>query len=257
MIRAHLASFPPRANILAETVRSILPQVDHLFVALNGYAAVPEALTGPKITAVIPERDLMDTGKFAFPPAPEDVVFTIDDDILYPPDYVETTLAQAREIGLEENVFGYQGHAWIFKKAVGREGWRNFMFRKPLDKVWGATILGTGTVCCLGKNLPSLDDVACAGGFVDLAFSAHQIRAGRKMWVLPRGADHIRNNLPEALEESALFRTHARSGHPEIRRLTRWIVQNRPDNSGLHHRAYLKSRQNTAGQDAKNLRKPL
>ena len=82
MIRAHLATFPPRRRLLRKTCDAILPQVDHLFVVLKDYDEVPGFLAkNPKVTAIIPDRDVKDAGKFWFTPAPEDIVFTIDDDI--------------------------------------------------------------------------------------------------------------------------------------------------------------------------------
>ena len=83
MIRAHLATFPPRKEIMLETIHSIYNQVDKIFILLNEYDVVPQELTTfGNIEAVIPDYDQKDTGKFFFPPADDDVVFSIDDDII-------------------------------------------------------------------------------------------------------------------------------------------------------------------------------
>lgn len=64
MIRAHLATFPARIGILFETLDSICPQVDQVFIVLNEFTQLPAQLRGyDNITAVIPGRDLKDTGK--------------------------------------------------------------------------------------------------------------------------------------------------------------------------------------------------
>ncbi|MBQ2262368.1 MAG: glycosyltransferase [Loktanella sp.] len=110
MIRAHLATFPARAGILMQTVQSILPQVDKLCICLNQYEDVPTPLAQePKIETLIPDRDLKDAGKFAFEAAADDFVFTIDDDILYPPDYVKTTLQYFDRLGPAETCPGLYG----------------------------------------------------------------------------------------------------------------------------------------------------
>lgn len=84
MIRAHMATFPARAGILMQAVTAILPQVDQLFICLNQHDAVPPQLGDhDRITTLIPDRDLKDAGKFAFLPGDDDIVFTVDDDILY------------------------------------------------------------------------------------------------------------------------------------------------------------------------------
>ena len=107
MIRAHLATFPIRAGILMQTVATILPQVDRLCICLNEYDAIPPELADhDRIEAMIPDRDLKDAGKFAFDVAPDDFVFSIDDDILYPADYVARTLRVFDSLDPGQNVLG-------------------------------------------------------------------------------------------------------------------------------------------------------
>lgn len=96
MIRAHMASFPKRKELMLANMQAILPQVDRLYLVLNEYTAIPDEIAGnDKIEAVIPEVDLKDVGKFYFQPEPDDFVFTMDDDLVFPPDYVETMLAHS------------------------------------------------------------------------------------------------------------------------------------------------------------------
>ena len=140
MIRAHLATFPPRRRLLRKTCEAILPQVDHLFVVLNGYEDIPGFLAkDPKVTAVIPDRDVKDAGKFWFTPAPDDIVFTIDDDIGYPSDYVARTLAHLEAIGPEGNVVGYQANVYVGPRGEGQSVWDNYLFHQPADQVLGAS----------------------------------------------------------------------------------------------------------------------
>ncbi|MTE00265.1 hypothetical protein GIY56_08195 [Paracoccus sp. YIM 132242] len=225
MIRAHLATFPARRAILADTIRSIAPQVDRLFLCLNDYDAIPAWLDGfANLHPMIPESDLKDTGKFAFDPQDDDLVFTIDDDILYPPDYVERTLRQAEAFDLSRSIVGYQANRWTFKKAQGRHGWKTFMFFKPCRRAERVDVLGTGTACMTGRAMPRLGDLAGAAGFVDIRFATWQMDRGREFWVLPRGADDLRRNLPEDLKATSLFHTVATSGRADLRAETRALL---------------------------------
>ena len=89
-----VASFDQREQQLLLCVDSLLHQVDHIFVYLNNYEHVPEALlANEKITVNRSQdyRDLSATGKVY----PLDMVsdcyfFTADDDFAYPANYIAT-----------------------------------------------------------------------------------------------------------------------------------------------------------------------
>lgn len=243
MIRAHLATFPIRSGILMQTVQTILPQVDRLCLCLNQYQAIPPELADHgKIEAMIPDRDLKDAGKFAFPPGADDLVFTIDDDILYPPDYVARTLSAFDQLDPAANVLGFQGNAWMFKKQVNDWQWRNFLFHKPARHITKVDILGTGTACQLGRNFPTLEDMVSAAGFVDLRHALLHARAGRSLWILPRETDEIASNMRDDLRQTALFQSVHRARPPEMLREHRLMMQARAPHSGLKLEQVLKRR---------------
>lgn len=217
MIRAHLATFPPRRRILRKVVDAILPQVDHLFVVLNDYDDVPGYLTkDPKITAIIPDRDVKDAGKFWFTPAPDDIVFTIDDDIGFSPDYVARTIAQAEALGWEGNVFGYHGNAWHSAK-----GWENYLFHQPLASVRGVSLIGTGTLCARGDAIAPLSAIEPYAGSCDIGHGLWIRQQGILPWVLPREEAWLTNDLPHNLWKSSLFVTVHRPKASENLKLLR------------------------------------
>lgn len=234
MIRAHMATFPPRAGLVMQAIESLLPQIDRLFLCLNGQMAVPQALRDhAKVTVLIPADDLKDAGKFAWKVAPDDIVFTVDDDIIYPADYVARTLRLLGDLDPARDVVGHMGHAWVIKPQQGQEGWRNFMFFKLQAQVVKVDILGTGTACQLGRNLPDLASMRSSAGFVDLRHARLHTEAGRRLWVLPHRADEIRRNLPEDLKASSLFETVNRAGDPAMLAELRLLMARRTPHSGL------------------------
>ena len=94
MIIAAMATMPHRICSLARSVESILPQVDQLCVYLNGHTELPDCLKRHNIvTAWGP--DLGAAGKFFFTNRFKDgQYFTLDDDIVYPPDYVSHMISR-------------------------------------------------------------------------------------------------------------------------------------------------------------------
>ncbi len=233
MIRAHLATFPPRRSLLRNVVMSMCGQVDRLYVCLNGFQDPPHELDEfPNLEVLIPENDLMDAGKFAFPVSPNDIIFTIDDDIAYPTDYVERTLRFAEKIGLNDNSIGYQANAYVWKNQVASLGWRNYMFRKKNSNIFNVDILGTGTACFLGRNCPSLEEVEPCAGFVDFRFSRHQTQSGVKMWSLPREEGYLENILPQELADTSLFLRVNRKAPAAMRVEIKKLLSERSPGSG-------------------------
>lgn len=236
MIRAHLATFPARAEILMQTVRSILPQVDRLCICLNEYTTVPEELAAaPTIEAMIPDRDLKDAGKFAFAPAPDDYVFAIDDDILYPPDYVATTLSFFDRLDPQTSILGHMGHAWVEKGRPATMGWKNFMFPKRVAHLVKVDLLGTGTTCQLCRHLPRLHQIEDAAGFVDLRHARLHSDAGRWMWVLPHAEGWMQSTMTGDLRASSLFVTVNRVAPPPMRAELMGVLRRRTPHSGERH----------------------
>lgn len=225
MVRAQMATFPPREGIFRKVVNAVLPQVDRLFIVFNGYDAVPADIAAdPRIEAVVPDRDLRDVGKFWFPPGPDDIVFLIDDDLGYPPDYVALSIERAHQIGWDEHVFGYLGFNYRGEDPTGRERrWKPIKFIARLGHPTGVRMLGTGTVVARGDAVPPVDSMAPFSGHADIGFALHSLRAGRKLWALPRAAQWLTNDLPEDLRESSLYVSQSRNLPPSARDALREI----------------------------------
>jgi FkbM family methyltransferase len=115
---AHLAALPRTTQVAAgmatvagnevalrATVMSLLPQVDRLYVYLNGFHAVPAFLRDhPKVRCQIDTdgRRYGDAGKFWGLEQVSDAVYlTCDDDIVYPEDFVARMVAELAQIGAQ------------------------------------------------------------------------------------------------------------------------------------------------------------
>lgn len=108
-VTVSVASMPSRTHGLERVVNSLLPQVDRFLVHLNGYGAVPGFLGHPRIKVTTSDDygDLRDNGKF-FQEVHDGYHFTVDDDINYPSDYVDRTVAKLQQYA-HSAIVGYHG----------------------------------------------------------------------------------------------------------------------------------------------------
>jgi hypothetical protein len=240
MIVANMATFPAREGTLRAAVEALLPQVDRLNLCLNEYKSIPDWVeTLDAVHAEIPAVDLKDLGKFMFDVSPEDDVILVDDDILYPGDYVQKAIDQRNkaEVSVGKPVVGgFHGTIYLrrslirFAKDVikGRGlkaphfGRAKILhaFHDHLARPRIVAQLGTGTVVTKGSLLPSLDYMMGAERRADVRFARWCVDQGYTQIALPRAKDWMpasendaeaiyetyTQNLPkEFLEELSLF----------------------------------------------------
>jgi hypothetical protein len=91
---ANIATYPKRFPLLLNMLESIRGQFDEVRIYLNEYKEVPEELK--EYTTHI-GKNLTDNGKFFWSTNKNEYYFTLDDDIIYPPDYVKKTLPQIKD----------------------------------------------------------------------------------------------------------------------------------------------------------------
>jgi hypothetical protein len=88
------------------------------------------------------------------------------------------------------------------------------MFHKRAPHLVKVDILGTGTACQLGRNLPRLHQIETAAGFVDLRHARLHTQRGRWMWAVPREHNYLTSTMSEDLASTSLFHT-VNSQRPE------------------------------------------
>lgn len=232
-VRAHMATYPARQEVLPRALASIAPQVDRVVLVLNEYRTVPEALRAfPNIDFVLPDADLKDTGKFLPEAAPEDHVFLTDDDLEYPPDYVAHTLAAASRCALQNAVYGYHGSC--LKPGFHRAGFdrRFFGMHRAQDDDIVVDMIGTGTVYLRGRHLPPFAAMASARRFTDIRFARLCHEAG-----LPRVAlRHRAGFIVELPVTESLYRSFTRTLPAEVFREVKAFGRRTPG-AGLPARA--------------------
>jgi glycosyltransferase involved in cell wall biosynthesis len=87
-----------RLDSLVRSLKSIYNQCDLINVCLNDYDGdMPDFLLSPKINLVLTDNSKGDAFKFLFLSSSDGYFFTIDDDLIYPPNYVEYMIKKCQE----------------------------------------------------------------------------------------------------------------------------------------------------------------
>lgn len=197
IVTANLASFPVREASLETVIPTIIDQVDILNIYLNDYAKAPKFIIDhPRINYVLGEKcdgDLRDNGKFYFlNKVPRNsYYFTIDDDIVYPSNYV-SKLRKTLKKYANQVVVGV--HGIIFNKDYSNftKSRVTFHFMKRLKCDIFVSTLGTGTVAFF---LPTMKDLKLSYfksvGMADLWLSAYCHNKGIKRLCINRNDEWL------------------------------------------------------------------
>lgn len=207
MIVAHMATYPPRRQSMLDAVARLVPQVDRLTVVLNQYADVPDEFQKwQNVEGVLLPRNLLDLGKFYPDCKTAEWVFLVDDDLIYPKDYVQTALSEIQKAKTGSVVGGY--HATIYKRPKPGlnllKTWRWFRrtvdprrdrqligYWRALDRPTIVSQLGTGTVVLPGHLMPGFSYMEGSERAVDIRFARWCHDNGIAQIALPRARDWL------------------------------------------------------------------
>jgi len=183
MIIANMATYPKRVSSLSLVIERLLPQVDILNIVLNEYQSIPLECRREKVMPIIVGDDLKDTGKFYPESSKAKYVFLVDDDILYPVDYVEKTIARYENLKYESCMASYYGSIYMRPSLYDylRRPFLSLEFRKHLvkfrkvyhykDKLRDEVVvdqLGSGVAILRGKDMPPYEYMKNAKRFCDV-----------------------------------------------------------------------------------------
>lgn len=190
---AGLASFGNRSEVLGKAVESLLHQVDRLGVYLNGYDRVPGFLDDPKIEVARSEDhgDKRDNGKFFFlDTTPYRYYAAADDDIAYPPDYIERMVGRLGDAGPNAAV---AVHGAVYPTEIlGLFKPRHlFHFSDALQHVMPVHLVGTGTVVFDQDSWQLGRTEFGEPGMADVWFAAAAQRRGARLFVVNRSRDWL------------------------------------------------------------------
>lgn len=217
-VSGSMASTWLRESALHAAVNSLAPQVDHLNVYLNDYDVVPSFLLQPYISVVQSQSsagkgDIGDIGKFFWcNEVKTEYHVTVDDDIVYPDDYVKKMLA-FRQSFAGPTVVGVHGIRIIEESLAPSDPHVRGQGYYGSRKVWMAVekvprpvfvhILGTGTILYKFDDFGviDIDRVFQHPNMADIWLGGLAQTLKIPMVVIPHDANWIRE-VPGTFEQS-------------------------------------------------------
>lgn len=208
-----IATYPGRLENLPVMLESVAPQFDDIFIVLNQFTK-RQQLALPKLNNVhyeIPKDDLKDTGKFWRKPEDGEYVFLMDDDLTFPPDYVEKLVAFHKQLPTARAAVGLHGviYSDLFEGAPASRFVAKF--DKALNKPILVNQLGTGCLMLPGELMPPFDFMQSSQRFVDVRFARYCHQNSIGLVCVPRAAGWVIDQQPE----ESIFETYTRERHGE------------------------------------------
>ena len=138
-ITANIATYSKRKHTIDKVITTLINQVDLVRVYYNDYRPEPR-----KDIKQIIGKDITDRGKFSHIDINE-IAFTCDDDIIYPPDYVKETLEKLTLY--PDHVLTYHGRKLKGKGLNYYQDHKSHSCLLPLSIDTDIDIPGTGVMC--------------------------------------------------------------------------------------------------------------
>jgi hypothetical protein len=157
---AAIATMPSRAETFHKVLAAIRPQVEHVFIYLDGYDAPPSFLQGLDRVSVQRAEDLGDlhaSSRFLclrHLTAPS-VVAMVDDDIIYPENYLEG-LAGALHAAQGRAIVGVHGRIFVPPHLSYVRDAVQLHFRTGVERACSVHELGVGT-CAFVSSVLDVD----------------------------------------------------------------------------------------------------
>ncbi|MCA0404374.1 MAG: hypothetical protein LCH30_11410 [Proteobacteria bacterium] len=175
MITVKIASIPERISQLEITIESFLKKVDSIQVYLNSYSSIPSFLNHKKICVFTSQEygDIGDIGKFYQIEQQNGYILTIDDDLIYPSDYVDSMIRKIdfyqRKVFIcvHGNILPKQKLASYYKDKQGVH------FEKALLKDIRVDIPGTGTLGFHTDNIKISQQIFASPNMTDIWLGAY------------------------------------------------------------------------------------
>ena len=190
-----MATMPTRAGSLPLALENLLPQADRIYLYLDGHAEVPTiARRNPRIIPLFRGKTphVHGAGKFLGLLHETSPCFYagVDDDILYPEDYLATLRGALARAELP-TVVGYHGVVLHETVESYRRDRQVFAFKDALTEASPVDVLGSGTVMFLTADLKFDVTAWPETNITDLQLAMEARRAGMAMRCLPRAANYL------------------------------------------------------------------
>ena len=191
-----MATFPAREKTLTDVLDKLSPQMDMIYIYLNEYKYIPSSLEAYEnvypILGVDSYGDLNANGKMIYLEYEKEdcYVFTLDDDIIFPDDYVSKMVGIMKSMN---NKIAVTVHGSIIPDDASWYYERTNVFgaRKSLDYHTAVNLIGSGTFAYYSKMIPLNFTNFTNEVFVDLQLSLEALKNKIPLISVERDADWI------------------------------------------------------------------
>jgi hypothetical protein len=138
-----------RLDSLLKTIDSVIDQCDELNVILNfEVEEIPEVFFNQKIKLVFSDNSFGDAMKFYFLTESDGYFLTIDDDLIYPPNYVNFMINKCKQFN-DKNVITLHGRSFkkIPTKSYYSDATERYSFSQNVKENTAVQFGGTGVMC--------------------------------------------------------------------------------------------------------------
>lgn len=229
MIVANLETYPPRRSALVDVAARIAPQVDQLNIVLNEYdAELPELKSFDNVVQILPAEDTKDVGKFYPDVSDAEFVALIDDDLVYPQDYIIRAIESLKALGPGRFCAGY--HASMYQKPAKPTSLKTlvrwlrygesriaeyrkvFTFDKGQSEALIVDQVASGTAIMRGTDMPSYAFMAGSQKYVDVRLARWCFENAITPVVLPRSEGWF----GRVEFEETIYRTFTKKNPPHV-----------------------------------------
>lgn len=204
MITVKIASIPERISQLEATIESFLKKVDSIQVYLNNYTSIPSFLNHKKICVFTSQEygDIGDIGKFYQIEQQNGYILTVDDDLIYPPDYVDSMVRKIdfyqrkALICVHGNILPKQKMTSYYKDKQGVH------FEKELESDIKVDVPGTGTLGFHTEKIKISQQIFLSPNMSDIWLAVHAKKNDISIISLERANDWVIQARGEAFQRS-------------------------------------------------------
>lgn len=154
IITANMATIPQRIKTAKTVIESIYDQVDLVRLYLNNFEEIPQEFMDDKIK-IDSGDDLCSSGKVYWAKIPNQYYFCIDDDILYPSNYVSHTLERLKYYN-EDVIVSYHGRSFPRDKKIEnyfKDHIEHVHFKDDSPYDVEVDVMGNGVSCWNTNNI--------------------------------------------------------------------------------------------------------
>lgn len=214
MITIKIASIPDRIKQLERTIYQFLMQADKIEVYLNNYAVIPQFLIHGKIQVFTSTEygDRGDIGKFFQIEHASGYVLTIDDDLIYPDDYVQKITHKIDLYNRKSFICVHANRLPEYKLSSYYQDKVGIHFEKALENDTRVDIPGTGTLGFHTDLIKLTTDIFIKPNMSDLWLAIHARNNGISIiciervdnWLLQaRGHKFIRSIYKSSINDDS------------------------------------------------------